>query len=127
LSISNLTETIDRLSTYGFKAPTLPDYRSYHHPGAEHNVGKQLQTVSTTSNHEGRRARIGASKRNRASLGNVQPPTLHFAGWRFGPMCSECRYLELRDGNYWCTIYDLNVPNGAICDDYKWDGKIRVT
>jgi hypothetical protein len=56
----------------------------------------------------------------------MQPPNLHLAPWRFGSICSICRYLELRDGKYWCTKYDLNVPYGALCDDYEWDGKVQT-
>ena len=58
----------------------------------------------------------------------MQPPNLRIAHWRFGPMCTVCRYLELRDreGKYWCTKYDLNVHHSDLCDDYVWDGKVRV-
>ncbi len=57
----------------------------------------------------------------------MQPPNLQLAEWRFGPMCTTCKYLETRDGRYWCTRYDLNVRHSDICDDYEWDKIIRVT
>jgi len=43
-------------------------------------------------------------------------------------MCTVCKYLELRDkeGKYWCRKYDLNVHHSDLCDDYIWDGKVRV-
>lgn len=56
----------------------------------------------------------------------MEPPNLHLAGWRFGPMCTTCKYLEMRESKYWCTKYDLNVRNSDLCDDYQWDGKFRV-
>jgi hypothetical protein len=43
-------------------------------------------------------------------------------------MCTTCKYLELKgeDGKYLCTKYDLNVRHSDICDDYTWDGTVRV-
>ena len=57
---------------------------------------------------------------------SIQPPNLHLDDCRFGPRCIVCNYLELRDGKYWCKKYDLNVRHNDLCDDYEWDGKIRV-
>jgi hypothetical protein len=56
----------------------------------------------------------------------MEPPNLHLAPWRFGPTCRVCEYLKIKDGKYWCVKYDLNVPNGALCDGFVWDGIIRV-
>jgi len=58
----------------------------------------------------------------------TRPSNLRLAEWRFGPMCTTCKYLEVKDedGKYLCTKYDLNVRHNDICDDYTWDGNVRV-
>ena len=59
----------------------------------------------------------------------MQPSNLRLALWRFGPRCATCKYLETRDrdGKYWCKRYDLNIRHSDLCDDYMWDGNVRVT
>lgn len=57
----------------------------------------------------------------------MQPPNLRLAGWHFGNMCTTCRFFEVRDGKYWCCKYELGVRYSDLCDDYVWDGIVRVT
>lgn len=84
------------------------------------NIMTPRKTEIAETGSQGSAVKIAATL-----FGSIQPPNLHLAPWRFGTRCTTCRSLELKDGEYWCTRYDITVSNGALCDDYVgWEDRV---
>lgn len=52
----------------------------------------------------------------------MEPPNYKEQPANHGPMCMTCKFL---DGNQ-CTRYERAVKCAWYCDDWAWDGVVRV-